>query len=170
MGRKRFSREFEFVRNWDLLPDDAVIRKVFGVDEAMRTVDLISGLVADPERPWVDWKGNKPLTPKQLGNLLRSFSIISETVHIHGLTDAKGYLRVRFEDAWGRYLPDQKQGEARAPPNLPSKRPSADETGVSSTFLKRPETSGSDGSRTVRTDQDGSKTEMLSHSHRGLDG
>jgi hypothetical protein len=41
MGRKRFSREFEFVRNWDSLPDDAVIpTKIaaffLGIDE--RTV------------------------------------------------------------------------------------------------------------------------------------
>jgi hypothetical protein len=25
MGRERFSREFEFIKNWDKLPDDAVV-------------------------------------------------------------------------------------------------------------------------------------------------
>src|SRR5262249_10235286 len=77
----------------ELLAD---ICKAFGSDDAMRTTDLLKELTSDPERPWVEWRNGKPITPKQLGPLLRPFGIISETVHIAGLADAKGYLRVRF--------------------------------------------------------------------------
>jgi putative DNA primase/helicase len=79
--------------------------RAFGDDDAIRSIDLCKELAADPERPWVEWRNGKPLTPEQLGYLLRPFNIISETVSISDLADAKGYKRARFEDAWERYLP-----------------------------------------------------------------
>jgi putative DNA primase/helicase len=139
----------------ELLAD---IRKVFGNDNAMRTADLVKELNSDLERPWVEWKRGKPLTAKQLGALLRPFGIISETVHIPGLADAKGYRLVRFEDAWRRYLPDQNTSSDGFAHFETSNRPNADETGTSAHF------------RNVLKDiPDGSKTEDLSHSHAGLD-
>jgi hypothetical protein len=139
----------------ELLAD---IGKALGRDDAMCTADLLKALNSDPERPWVEWLNGKPLTAKQLGNLLRPFGIISETVHIPGLADAKGYKRVRFEDAWRRYLPEQNTSSDASPPFFPSNRPNADETGTSAHFSKRPE-----------SNSDGSKNGDLSHSHAGLD-
>src|SRR5262249_47313368 len=129
--------------NVELLAD---IRKTFGNDDAMRTADLLKALTSDPERPWVEWRHGKPLTAKQLGGLLRPFGVISETVHILGLADAKGYLRVRFEDPWRRYLPCQNASSDAFAFFETSKRQSADEMGTSAHFSIRPK-SNLDGSK-----------------------
>src|SRR5215467_2712903 len=49
----------------------ADIRKAFEGKEEIRSADLIAQLVADPERPWAEWKNGKPLTQKQLAALLK---------------------------------------------------------------------------------------------------
>jgi hypothetical protein len=136
----------------------ADIRKAFGSDDAMRTVDLLKALNSDPERPWVEWKKGKPLTAKQLGGLLRPFRIISETVSIANLADAKGYKRVRFEDAWQRYSPGQNTSCDGFRTFETSKRRNADETGTSAHFRNVAEDAG-----------DGSKNEGFSYSHAGSD-
>jgi hypothetical protein len=138
----------------ELLAD---ICKAFGKDDAMRTADLLKELTtSDPERPWVEWRNGKALTPKQLGALLRPFGIISETVHIPGLTHAKGYKRVRFEDAWRRYLPGQNTSSCGFATFETCKRASADVAGTSAPFSKRAE-----------KNSHGSKNEDLSYSHAG---
>jgi putative DNA primase/helicase len=84
------------------------IRDAFrrGDAEAITTNSLINELTADPEKPWRTYhKGDKPLSQRGLGALLAPFGIASETVHVYGQPDAKGYKRARFEDAWARYLP-----------------------------------------------------------------
>jgi putative DNA primase/helicase len=83
--------------NVELLGD---IRQAFGELDEIRSADLVGRLIADPERPWVEWSHGKPLSQKQLGSLLRPFQIISETVHPPGQSHGKGYRRVRFEEAW----------------------------------------------------------------------
>ena len=145
--------------NVELLAD---IRRAFGDDDAIRSVDLVAKLVADPERPWVEWRHGKPLTPKQLGGLLTAFSITSETVRPAGFPEgAKGYQRSRFEELWGVYLPGQTARNTLAeqiPPAEASIRPNADGTGTSRIFSKRPEGLA-----------DGSKNDDLSHGRSGLD-
>ena len=71
-------------------------------------------LTADPERPWAEWKHGKPLTQNQLARLLKSFCIVSETVHIPGLSDAKGYQRTHFEEPWNVYCPGQNTPSAQS--------------------------------------------------------
>jgi putative DNA primase/helicase len=90
--------------NVELLRD---IRAVFGDDDAVRSADLVAKLIADPERPWAEWKHGRPLTQKQLGGLLRPFGIVSETVSVPGFNDAKGYRRTHFEEVWAVYCPGQ---------------------------------------------------------------
>jgi hypothetical protein len=146
--------------NVELLAD---IRLAFGEEtKEMRSVDLVTALIADPERPWAEWKRGKPLSQKQLGGLLDPFCIESETVHIEGLKDAKGYKRVRFEEAWEAYLPSKKSGQNDFSPQSQhseaSKRPNASAAGTSGTFSIRPESS-----------LDGSENDDLSYCHAGLD-
>jgi hypothetical protein len=143
-------------KNVELLAD---IRRAFGDDNALRSVDLVAKLVADPERPWVEWQRGKPLSPKQLGSLLAPFRITSETVRIAGLADAKGYQRSRFEELWEVYLAGQSTSADPSPPILPSKRPNADEADTSHTFPIRPEGVA-----------DASKKGDLSYGDEGLDG
>jgi putative DNA primase/helicase len=145
--------------NVELLAD---IRLAFGETDMIRSADLVAKLVADPERPWAEWKRGKPLTQKQLGGLLRPFGIMSETVTIPGLADAKGYRRVRFEEAWEAYLPGQNPGQKVLAPQTPtseaSKRRNADDSRRSSDFRSVAESNG-----------DGSKNANLSYSHAGFD-
>jgi putative DNA primase/helicase len=114
--------------NVELLRD---IRAVFGDDYAVRSADLVAKLIADPERPWAEWKHGRPLTQKQLGALLRPFGIVSETVSIPGFNDAKGYRRAHFEEVWSVYCPDQNAVQADFPLSKRSKRRNANEIGTS---------------------------------------
>jgi Protein of unknown function (DUF3631) len=147
--------------NVKLLED---IRLAFGEAEAMRSVDLVAALISDPEKPWAEWgnRGTKPLTQKQLAGLLKPFCIVSETVHIKGLSDAKGYGRDKFAEAWEGYLPPQKSGQNTLSPQIhpseTSKRPNATAAGTSGVFSS------------VREGvQDGSKNDDLAYSPSGLD-
>ena len=84
------------------------IRAVFGEAEreALLSRDLVSLLTADPEKPWAEYKNGKPLSQRQLSNLLADFGIRSEEVHPEDGPHGKGYKRVRFADAFARYLID----------------------------------------------------------------
>src|SRR5215831_3609497 len=80
-------------------------RPAFGDNAVMRSVDLVTKLVADPERPWAEYNRGKPITQRQVAKLLGAFGIISNTIHPAGLPQGKGYRRVDFEEAWERYCP-----------------------------------------------------------------
>jgi hypothetical protein len=141
--------------NVELLRD---IRVAFGDAEVIRSADLVTKLTADPERPWAEWRHGRPLTQKQLGGLLRPFGIVSETVSIPGLNDAKGYRRAHFEEPWAAYC----SGQNTLPADFPvSKRRNVGmsmESAQVSDFRSVAEPSG-----------DGSKNGKLSYSHAGFD-
>jgi putative DNA primase/helicase len=139
----------------ELLAD---IRLAFGEADIIRSADLVTKLTADPERPWAEWRYGKPITQKQLAGVLRPFGIISETVHVPGLADGKGYKRARFAEVWVGYLPGQNAFSDHISLSETSKRPNADAMGISSDF------------RSVQKgNPDGSKNANLSNIHAGLD-
>jgi hypothetical protein len=124
----------------------ADIREAFGDTEGIFTKTLIERLIADPEKAWADYRNGKPMGPKHIGALLKHFGIISETVSPAeaGVTDpeakdAKGYKRVRFEDAWASYLSPQKPTSTPSSGFDPSKRRSDCGTETSAAFSKRRE-------------------------------
>jgi putative DNA primase/helicase len=58
---------------------------------------------SDEEGPWSTYgRNDKPITMRQLANLLRAFGIASETVYAEpGSTKhGKGYKRAQFKEAW----------------------------------------------------------------------
>jgi len=145
--------------------DDAVgvellkdIRLAFGDGDGIRSVDLVTKLTADPERPWAEWKRGKPLTQKQLGRLLSPFGICSETVSIPGLNDAKGYKRARFEEVWAAYFPGQIASRADSDVSIRRSVVMPMESVQLDDFRSVAEASG-----------DGSKNGNLSYSHMGSD-
>jgi hypothetical protein len=87
----------------ELLTD---IKEVFDANPQrteISTKSLITELGINEERPWATFsKGGKPITDRLLAKMVGKYGIISEDVYPSG-THAKGYKRVRFEDAWGRY-------------------------------------------------------------------
>jgi putative DNA primase/helicase len=139
----------------ELLKD---IKLAFGDDEDIRSVDLVTKLTADPERPWAEWKRGKPLTQKQLGRLLSPFGICSETVSIPGLNDAKGYKRARFEEVWAAYCPGQIASLADSDVSIRRSVVMPMESVQLDDFRSVAEASG-----------DGSKNSNLSNSHANSD-
>jgi Protein of unknown function (DUF3631) len=134
------------------------IRLAFGDDEVIRSTDLVAKLTADPERPWAEWKRGKPLSQKQLGGLLRPFGICSETISIPGVNDAKGYKRVRFEEAWAAYCPGQSASHADL--DVPKRR---------SVEMPMKSAEVPDFRSVAEASAYGSKNDKLSHSHAGFD-
>ena len=133
-------------------------REAFGSDEVIRSVDLVTKLAADPERPWAEYNRGKAITQRQLARLLGTFGIISVNVNPPGLAQGKGYRRADFKEAWASYCPGQTP--ARGDSDI-SIRPS----------VQRPvESAQVDGFASVHeVDTDGSKNSKLSYSHAGLD-
>jgi len=85
-----------------------LLADIKGVFERLETDRLTSaGLVAQltsmEERPWTEWRDGKPLTKRQMANLLKPFGIQPRTVRIADET-AKGYALGSFDDAFRRYL------------------------------------------------------------------
>jgi putative DNA primase/helicase len=143
----------------ELLKD---IRLAFGDADAIRSADLVAELAKDPERPWADWRHGRALTQNQLGRLLSSFGICSQTVHIPGVKDAKGYTRAHFEEAWAAYCPDHPLVKTPlAADEAISKRP---------TVQMPVESAQVSDLRSVQTAlPDASENGKLSYSHAGLD-
>jgi putative DNA primase/helicase len=91
----------------------ADLRELFnekGTDR-LPSAEIVAALVDREDRPWVEWKHDKPLTARQLAALLKRFEIEPHTIRFGNGTTAKGYYRDRFEDAWGRYLSPDRPSE-----------------------------------------------------------
>ena len=90
----------------------ADIREIFdGLDllkrdeiDRLSSADLVARLAANPESPWAEWKGGKPITQAQLARVLKPFGIASEVIRLKNGSTPRGYMRSQFEDAWERYL------------------------------------------------------------------
>ncbi len=85
----------------------ADIRRVFAAEgdpATLRTSRLIQQLNADPEAPWAEYSA-QGLTPRGLQLLLRDYGIGSANHRFPGGTQAKGFARTQFADAWARYCP-----------------------------------------------------------------
>jgi hypothetical protein len=64
---------------------------------------LVEYLAAQPNRPWSAFKGNRPVTPRQVADLLRPFGI-NPCTQRNGSQTFKGYKRRQFNRAFSRYL------------------------------------------------------------------
>ena len=74
-------------------------------DDKITTVRLIAALCEDLEKPWATFDRGRPITMRQLADLLRPFKIKSIDLRI-GSQNLKGYRREHFSDAFARYTPD----------------------------------------------------------------
>ena len=86
-----------------LLTDIKAAFEAKGVDR-MSGEELTNYLVGMEGHPWVEWRGEKPLTKNKLSRLLEPFGIKSDSVRI-GPSTPKGYYLRQFEDAFERYIP-----------------------------------------------------------------
>lgn len=83
------------------------IRNLFIEKEAdhLTSSELIEILTKMDERPWPEWKNDKPITSRQLAKLLKPFSVSPKNKRNNGGV-FKGYTKEQFADAFARYLPD----------------------------------------------------------------
>src|SRR5262249_26949359 len=89
-----------------LLTDIKAAFEAKGIDK-LSSESLTDFLIKLDDRPWVEWKGGRPLTKAGLGRLLSPFGISSTPIRF-GVDVAKGYHLSAFEDAFVRYTPSQK--------------------------------------------------------------
>jgi hypothetical protein len=101
------------------------------------TKDLIAGLVERDDKPWATWKHDRPITPKELAQLLGPLRI-----HPTRLEHVRGYRVDAFNDAIGRYLPLEA-----------SLRQNHNKTGSEPPIVRRQDAGAADESRcAVQTD------------------
>ena len=101
------------------------IRTIFAIKadpDVILTRDLVAALNADEEMPWGGWsKGGRNhgdgLRDRDLAELLRPFAIRPHSIKIQAQSQvkvARGYRRRQFEEAWSRYLGDDRYQRYRA--------------------------------------------------------
>jgi hypothetical protein len=95
----------------------ADIKQVFDADSLPSKV-LLQKLRDLEESPWHDLKG-KPLDERGLAQRLRQYDIRSRNIRI-GASVTKGYVKVDFDEMWGRLLP----------PDIPSENSATSVTSV----------------------------------------
>lgn len=74
----------------------------------LHSVDLVEKLVALEERPWSEFKNDRPITTAKLGRMLKSYGIHSKDIRVPHVTNQgavkKGYRREDLEPIWVLYL------------------------------------------------------------------
>ncbi|MFI0367576.1 DUF3631 domain-containing protein [Actinomadura sp. 1N219] len=98
-------------------------RAAFDTDTALPTAVLLDRLKTDAEAPWNDY-GPNGLTAMKLGTILREYEIRSSNIRFLDGTQAKGYQRADFTDAWARYCPQPAPAEGENAPDGGGSRPS----------------------------------------------
>jgi putative DNA primase/helicase len=127
--------------------------------DCITSQQMVAYLTADSEGPWAEYRHGRPLSQKQLANLLNEYGIYSETVHPVGLPHAKGYRLDQFSEAFGRYLTPPSDPPVEKPTSEPCNRANDCGTGTS------------DENRTVQTHSaHGSEKSNFSYSHAELHG
>lgn len=86
----------------------ADIQEVFETKRThrIRTVDLISALIKDDEKPWATYNRGNPISPRQLAKQLSAYGISSKTVRFSPHDTPKGFELSQFTDAFARYVAD----------------------------------------------------------------
>lgn len=83
------------------------IRTIFAVTGEWRlpSQQIVQLLVQMEHRPWPEWRGHRPITPRQVAQLLNPYRISPKSIRLSNLATPKGYDASQFEDAFARYLP-----------------------------------------------------------------
>ena len=89
----------------ELLSDIQHVFESKGVDK-ISAADLIAALCHDEENAWASYNRGKPITPRQVGRLLRGYEgIASKTIRL-GHEVSRGFELSQFADVFARYLPE----------------------------------------------------------------
>ncbi len=64
--------------------------------------EIVKSLGDMEHRPWPEWRHGRPITTRQLAQILKPFRVGPKTVRL-GANTPKGYERDQFVDAFARY-------------------------------------------------------------------
>ena len=70
--------------------------------ETIHSTVLVGELENMEDRPWSEWKKGKPITPRQVAELLEPFDIIPQQLWAAGKNN-NGYKKSQFDDVFSRY-------------------------------------------------------------------
>jgi hypothetical protein len=73
--------------------------------DRLASEELVEFLRSLVDRPWPEFKNEKPITQAQLARLVKKFGVSSGSIRLNDGRTPKGYYRSSFEDAFERYLP-----------------------------------------------------------------
>lgn len=79
------------------------VRDLLGNENAIFTEALLSGLVQREDRPWPEYRHDRPITARGVASLLGRFGVKPGTVRVSAAT-GKGYSRDKLAPAFSRYL------------------------------------------------------------------
>ena len=82
--------------------------------------DLCAALSEMDDRPWPEWQGSRPLSPRQLATLLRPFGVAPKSTRFPNFGTPKGYEIDQFTDAFSRYLNAEAATPQQSPTGLQS--------------------------------------------------
>jgi len=101
---KLSERKSEISKRTLLLAD---IRAIFQNVQVSRmaSTDICGHLVENEASPWPEWKDGKPMTVRQLAQMLEPLAIRPKQLRM-GEMNVRGYELVDFSDSFARYLPD----------------------------------------------------------------
>ncbi|WP_116248535.1 DUF3631 domain-containing protein [Nocardiopsis sp. FIRDI 009] len=123
-----------------LLTDCRTVFDSHGGPGALKTSVILEGLKAIEDAPWADW-GRSGLTGRKLGDLLAEYGIKPGNVRFEDGSQAKGYLRLKFSDAWLRYCPPTPEAAPSQPPRGHHPSPTPGRDGRAGRFTPSQETS-----------------------------
>ncbi len=83
------------------------IKRIFEEERVDRipSMMLANKLVLAEDRPWVEFHLGRPITPRQIAELLEPFRIYPKNIAV-GTTRPKGYLLQQFKEVFASYTPD----------------------------------------------------------------
>ena len=81
------------------------------IKDRITSADLVTELVADETAPWATYNRGKPISQRQVADLLKEYGIKPRTIRLDdGKITAKGYLLEWFADVFSRfYTPSSAQ-------------------------------------------------------------
>jgi hypothetical protein len=82
------------------------LRDLFKNADRLASREIVEKLAALEGRPWAEFRHGRPITVNQLARLLRPFSVSPASLEVDDGTNAKGYDKAWFKDAFSRNLPD----------------------------------------------------------------
>ena len=98
------------------------LQQLFSAEDAdrMSSAGIVAELAKLEDRPWPEYRNERPITTNQLARLLKPFGVSPGTIRLDDGSTPKGYYKDDFKEAWERYLsPDAEDppAEAATPPH-----------------------------------------------------